>query len=213
VKYEVPFYGQNWNVEAWRQLGFKSQDDAQYWKESACGILCFKMAADALLEQAGKEKTPPLAELIQIGVDTGAYTHEKGWIHKGLVDLAAKYGLEAELSADLNSQKLRELLDNGALLIVSIKWAFKSSHTLQEKIRMARDFGSSLLTMLKLLLRWEKFGGHLALVVGYNSEGLYVNHPSTSDKYNWQRKLIPTAQFMAGFTGRGIAMYPVHLKM
>ena len=79
---------------------------------------------------------------------------------------------------------LKQFLDNGALPIVSIKWAFKPTKTLKEK-----------------LLFWKKSGGHLALVVGYEEKGFYVNHTSITEGFNWENRLIPLDEFKKGFTG------------
>jgi Peptidase_C39 like family len=165
---KIPFHSQIWELEKWKELGFKSKEDATYWQDSSCGVICLKMAAE----------------------DLGAYSHSSGWSHQGLVNLAQQYGLKAYSSSTLSEEKLRQLLDQESLIIVSIKWAFEANRSLKERI-----------------LFWRKRGGHLALVIGYKEgEGFVVHHTSTWPDYNWEGELIPFKKFNDGFTERGIIL-------
>lgn len=192
MKIEVPFYPQKWDLSQWKDLGFESLEDAKYWEKSSCGILCLKMAIDGFLSGQGKLFSPSIAEYIKKGVEIGAYKDSVGWSHNGLARLAKEFGFSADNREGVSLAELREALKQNFLPIISIKWAFENYKTLREKI-----------------LFWKKFGGHLALVVGFEEEngklkGFYVHHTSIRSEYNWQYKFLPLQKFEQGFTGRCI---------
>ena len=193
----VPFYPQRWDLPNWKKLGFKNREDAQYWQDSSCGILCLKMAMDGYLIAESKPLSPSIAKIIQKGVKIGAYDDSVGWSHQGLVRLAKEFGFSANNYVKSDDADIKETLENDALAIVSIKWAFKNKKSLKEKV-----------------LFWKKYGGHLALVIGYkenndgNLEGFYVHHTSTTDTYNWEKRFIPVEEFKQGFTSRFITIKP-----
>lgn len=183
---EVPFYSQSWDLDNWEELGFKSKQDALYWQNSSCGIICLKMAVEALI----MHKTDLISEMISKGEKLGAYSHKNGWSHQELARLAETYGLHAYSRESLTLQELKSFLDSGKLIIASVKWAFDSKKTWKER-----------------LLFWKKKGGHLALIVGYKNEmGFIVNHTSTLPDYNWEGRLIPFEKFSHGFTGRAVIL-------
>ena len=130
-----------------------------------------------------------ISELVTKGEVIGAYARGTGWSHDGLVRLAKEYGVEAFRRERMSMREIQDLLDHRNVVIASIKWAFEPVRSLREK-----------------LFFWKKRGGHLALVIGYDSEGFYVHHTSTLLEYNWEDKLIPWPVFRAGFTGRGIVL-------
>ncbi|MDE1988772.1 MAG: C39 family peptidase [Patescibacteria group bacterium] len=190
MKREVPFYPQKWDLSQWQKLGFESFEDARYWEKSSCGILCLKMAIDGFLSARAKPLSPSIAQYIKEGVKIGAYKDSVGWSHNGLVQLARESGFSGINRENINAAELREALKQNFLPIVSIKWAFKNHKSLKEKI-----------------LFWKKFGGHLALVVGFEEEngnlkGFYIHHTSLRPEYNWQYKFLPLQKFEQGFTNR-----------
>ncbi|MEX0930219.1 MAG: C39 family peptidase [Candidatus Paceibacterota bacterium] len=183
----VPFHPQIWDLENWQQLGFASKEEARYWQDSSCGVLCLKMALEGLLG----EEIGPIAAVIRRGREIGAYSHKTGWSHQGLAELARQYGVTAQPLEGLRPDDLVKLLDGGVLVIVSIKWAFEPRKTVRERLTF-----------------WKKRGGHLALVIGHD-EGrrFYVHHTSIAPGYNWENKHISLDRFKKGFTGRGIIVY------
>ena len=192
MKMGVPFYPQKWDLSQWRDLGFESFEDAEYWERSSCGILCLKMAIDAFLQSKAKPLSPSISEYIKKGVTIGAYKNSTGWSHNGLAQLAKEFGFSGVNRENVSVAELCEALKQNFLPIISIKWAFENYKTLKEKI-----------------LFWKKFGGHLALVVGFEEEngkltGFYVHHTSLRPEYNWQYKFLPLQKFEQGFTGRCI---------
>lgn len=190
IKHKTPFYSQKWNLNDWQKLGFKSYEGAEYWEKSSCAILCLKMIVDSIYS----ENTDSIFAIINKGLELDAYTDKNGWSHNGIVKLAEHYGLKAVASEKLKPEDIKKALQEGSFIIVSIKWAFENYKTFKEKI-----------------LFWKKYGGHLALVVGYKeennkSESFYVHHTSIRDEYNWENRLIPLDEFIRGFTGRGIVV-------
>mgnify|MGYP001579136321 CR=1 FL=1 len=181
VVYDVPLISQHWDLDNWKRLGFDSWDDAEYWQRSSCGILCIQEIA-AFLNNANYST----AKLIREGQALDWYSDENGWSHDGLVHLIEKLNLKAERKT-LALENLKKALDENKIPIVSIKWAFKNKKSLKER-----------------LFFWKKYGGHLAVVVGYNEEGFYVNHTSKIAEENWKARLIPFDKFSAGYTGRAI---------
>ena len=196
MKMEVPFYPQKWDLPQWQKLGFESFEDAQYWEKSSCGILCLKMAIDGFLLAQAKPLSPSIAEYIKKGIEIGAYKDSVGWSHDGLVRLAKEFGFSAVNREGASAAELRESLQQNSLSILSIKWGFEERRSLKEKI-----------------LFWKKFGGHLALAVGFEDEGkklkgFYVHHTSRRPEYNWQYRFLPLQKFERGFTGRCIMIKP-----
>lgn len=190
IKHKTPFYSQKWDLNNWQQLGFKNYEDAKYWEKSSCAILCLKMILDSVYPQ----NTSSISSLIKQGVEMGAYADKTGWGHSGIVKLAESNGLKATAYEKLKPEDIKNALQEGSFVIVSIKWAFENYKTFKEKI-----------------LFWKKYGGHLALVVGYKEEnnkleGFYVHHTSIRPEYNWENRFIPPDKFLGGFTGRGIVM-------
>ncbi len=190
--YQVPFYSQSWDLDNWNELGFESYSQAEYWERSCCGVLCLKMAIDYFKSVTYQPLSPTISKLIQHGLQLNAYTDESGWSHSGLVTLASMLGFNAKQTTITSPQQLKSALDAGRLPIISIKWAFVPTKTLKER-----------------LLFWKKFGGHLALVVGYLALGeqiigFYVHHTSKIPHQNWISRLVLIDQFSSGFTGRSI---------
>lgn len=181
----IPFYSQIWDLNKWSELGFNSYQDAKYWQDSSCGVLCLKMAVDGILA----EESDPIAEMIKKGQEIGAYSHTQGWSHQGLAELARWYQVKAHPDQALTAVKIKKILEEGGLVIASVKWAFESTKSWRERV-----------------LFWRKRGGHLALIIGYHREGFAVNHTSITPGYNWQGELVPFKKFSQGFTGRGVVI-------
>ena len=55
---------------------------------------------------------------------------------------------------------------------------------------------------------WKKIGGHLALVVGYDSDSgdFIVHHTSIRPEFNWENEHVSQNAFKKSFTGRGIVI-------
>ena len=184
----VPFHPQKWDLSRWRELGFASEQDAEYWERSCCGILCLQMAAEHWTDKRYRT-----VDLIEQGRALDAYTDATGWSHAGLVRLAGELGMEVRSGA-FAPNFLAEAVEAGKLAVVSIKWGFYNRKTPRER-----------------LLFWKKYGGHLALVIGAKREngrlaGFYVHHTSIREGYNWENRFVPLRDFKRGYTGRAILL-------
>ncbi|NQV90687.1 C39 family peptidase [Candidatus Uhrbacteria bacterium] len=191
MKTNVPFYTQCWDLDAWQDSGYASRKDAEYWQRSSCGILCAKMVMNGLREGSVQDT---IKELIDVGVAKEAYSDASGWSHDGLVELIQSFSFEAQRGS-FSTEVLRETLTSGALPIVSIKWAFQNTKTFKERI-----------------LFWKKYGGHLAVLVGFEEDsgrltGFYVHHTSKIPEQNWESRFVPLHTFLKGYTGRGILVW------
>ncbi len=184
----IPFHSQHWDLSDFQKLGFSSYDEAEYWQRSCCGILCLKMA----LETLNPASIHSLSGLIQKGLDIKAYTEKFGWDHKGLMRLGEEYSLKSKHYEKISPKSLKNYIQQNSIPIISIKWAFENKKNWK-----------------KYLMPWKKYGGHLALITGYEIEnkeltGFYVHHTSIKPEYNWPHTFIPINTFKAGFTGRAI---------
>jgi len=189
----VPFYPQDWDSARYGEFGLAGEAECDYWKKSACGVLCLKMAAEAF---DGPNK--PVAFYIEKGLQRQAYSDKFGWKHAGLVRLAKDFGMDGIHQERMEVSHIKNYIDQKCLVIVSIPTAFRPKQkTWQQK-----------------LLFWRKTGGHLCLVRGYDLDqsgimiGLRVNHTSVNSEWNWENKLVPVKIFEKYFTGRGVVLWP-----
>ncbi len=191
MKRDIPFYSQAWELDRWSELGFANREEATYWERSSCGILCLKMAIDALRSRAGQPLSPSIRDYIRIGLEIKAYNDASGWEHDGLVCLAKHFGVAARRESGLSVEKIIEYMREGAIPLVSVKWGFATEKTLKEK-----------------LLFWKKYGGHIAVVTGFETDSdpqtIIVHHTSKRPEGNWIHRDLPLKQFQDSFTGRGI---------
>lgn len=190
---EVPFYPQKWDLNDWASLGFKDFQEAEYWQRSSCGVLTLKMAVDYFRKAQDRPLSSPLIEYIKKGQELGAYTDELGWNHAGLVKLAKLFGMQAFNETQVSLDRLRELLEQGYLVIFSLKVGFVNKKSLRERI-----------------IFWKKRGGHLALALAYEEQnsqpGFIVHHTSIREPLNWRAKFIDLKTFKQGFVGNVIAV-------
>lgn len=192
----IPFYPQKWDLDDWEKLGFKDKEDAQYWQDSSCGVLCLKMIVDYFRIKNNQEISPKISDFVKKGEKIGAYEHSIGWKHSGLVKLAEEFGLKGEFKDKQTHEKLVDAIDKGKIPIISVKWAFEKGRK----------------SLKELILFWRKYGSHLILVTGYKKDGdkitgFYVHHTSTSKEYNWKNKFVPIDKFNVGYTQRCIYIY------
>ena len=144
------------------------------------------MAMEYLREQALS-----FQDILKTGLRLGAYTDQQGWRHSGLCDVASEYSCFAS-SQSCSINDLRRAIDQHTIPIVSIKWALQNTKTLKEQ-----------------LMFWKKYGGHLAVVVGYvvdqdNVTHIVLHHTSKIEEQNWIARKVPVDMFLAGYTGRAI---------
>ncbi len=171
---ETPFFTQKVSEDSFYEDGFQTLEEAQHWQERGCGIACIRMVISHFNPSV---TLPSYRELIQLGVDIGAYCSQ-GWIHRGLVNIAKLYDVQGNDFRRKKTANILSCLKAGKLCIASVSVGFNP------KVK----------------------GGHLVVVNGYKSEdgilkGFYVNHPSSAEEYNWENKFIQLDRFKDSFSG------------
>ena len=73
--HQLPFYSQSWDLDKWKEAGFESKKDAEYWQNSSCGILCLGMILHKI-----NHKPVSVSELVAKGRKISAYDHTYGWV-------------------------------------------------------------------------------------------------------------------------------------
>ncbi len=75
----VPYYSQFTDVSA------------AAWKKNACGVVSIAMVVDYY-------STQPVSvnKMLTQAIQSGAYLKDAGWTHKGLIDLAKRYGMKGQ---------------------------------------------------------------------------------------------------------------------
>ncbi|OGZ20058.1 MAG: hypothetical protein A2494_02285 [Candidatus Lloydbacteria bacterium RIFOXYC12_FULL_46_25] len=161
---DVPFYSQ-----------FKDITSPK-WKKVGCGI-----ASLAMVIEYYEPNTVSVDKLLGQAIDSGAYQNNAGWIHKGLVSLSRKYGLDGK-AYDLSSgdketalKALKSHLKDGPVM-VSVHYKFDPKSTIP----------------------------HLAIINGIDGDIVYYNDPAM-DKGG---KQISTTQFLKAWKKRFIVFRP-----
>lgn len=80
MRHEVPYFSQY------------DESIPEEWRDRSCGITALRMALGAALPG---QTLPSVTELIEEGIESGAYIEGVGWRHDGLVKLAKQYGANA----------------------------------------------------------------------------------------------------------------------
>ncbi|GAB4475734.1 MAG: C39 family peptidase [Anaerolineae bacterium] len=177
----------------WPEYGADSPAEYAHWSLRACGVVCLKMAADAL---SGEPPRPVMAwvreglaldgYLTELRPDRPDRPVEKGWKHAALVDLARAHGLQAEAAADLDLAAITGHLAAGRLVITSV------SSELGEPGPITRR------------------SGHLVVVIGVHLaadrqvSALIIHNPSGRTLELQAGAVIPAGRFLQAFSGRGI---------
>lgn len=186
VSYPIPFYTQQVDFSEVNLQGFKSKQEAEHWQERGCGIASVKMIIDGFQKYRGLKFSESYGELVYKGIEMGAYC-ERGWIHKGLVDLAKEYNVLGKTfrQSNLNDVLLEIVKDRPCITSVTV--GFNGG-----KINNNGDVIPK--------------GGHLIVVLGAVREngelkGFVVNHPSSYSEFNWENHFINVEDFERSFSG------------
>ena len=114
--FTVPFYSQFSDITATK------------WQKVGCGIASLAMLIDFY-----EPKAVTVDELLQEGIDAGAYQNDAGWSHAGLIGLSKKYGLNGE-SHDLGASNmdtafatLKDELEKGPVM-ASVHYTFSPTN-------------------------------------------------------------------------------------
>jgi len=162
---DVPFYSQFADITI------------QEWQKKGCGV-----ASLAMVINYYKPGTVSVNTLLTQGIASGAYDQNAGWVHKGLVQLTKKYGLDGatyDLSKSSNSNaftQFKKLLADGPI-IVSVHYKFDPKSTIP----------------------------HLVVIDGIDNDTVYYNDPSS----NAGEKQISVANFQKSWKKRFIVIKPI----
>ncbi|MFD0716113.1 C39 family peptidase [Paenibacillus sp. GCM10027626] len=186
VSYPIPFYSQRVDFNEDDLQGFKSKQEAEHWQVRGCGIASLKMIIDGFQKQRGLKLSDPYGELIYKGVEKGAYC-DRGWIHKGLVELAMEYKIHGQTFRQCSVSDVFNELEKNRPCITSVTVGFNGG-----KINSEGEVIPA--------------GGHLIVVIGAVREngvlqGFIVNHPSSSIELNWENHFVDIEDFKRSFSG------------
>lgn len=148
--FEVPLIRQRMTIED----GFRTEQEALEFGNNACGAACLKMAFEAL----HLSDVPSVKTLMEEGIQRKYYKERVGWIHKGMVKMAQRYGLEGIIeNIAHDASKIFNELQRNRLAIVSVSLGFNP----------------------------EKKGGHLVVVYGAELNGKKLEKVYFRDPSGW----------------------------
>lgn len=177
ISYKIPFI---------TQYSLKNRD----WQWRGCGLASLKMLMDYWHKINPNNASPSAEQLLKTGLEVGAYIKNVGWSHKGLVDIAVKFGY-----AGFN----RDLKPNG--LKMSRAWA------------ILKDDFKKYPVMVSVFNRFDaKSGsGHIAILAGADGDSIYINDPAEKLESNG-RKIVTLKKFLGAWRQRYITIFPEKLK-
>jgi hypothetical protein len=207
LPYSVPYYAQIASPELaesifvhgmdpaqdprWAESGADTPQEYAYWVERACGVACLKMCVEAL---GGPKRS--LVDWARLGFERGGYlvrhhedgsSHEIGWVHSVLAEMAQESGLKAEYRS-AGIEEIPDDLRRGHMVIASVSY----------------EAGDDRLPITKQ-------GGHLMVVIGAECvdgrpRAFYVNNPSGRRKELQSNARLSLERFAEAYSGRVIVM-------
>ncbi|MBI2588136.1 C39 family peptidase [Candidatus Berkelbacteria bacterium] len=196
-KYEiqnVPFFSQRLHKGNYREEGFSTLKEAKYWSDRICGLACLKM----ILKAFRPELDITLKQLLDKGLELEAYKERSGWIHQGLVNIAAFFNVRGSReSIGQDVEKVWMHLSKGRLIVPSVTVGFEAGKEYKQE-------DGSVYTMPR--------GGHLVVVFGAEvAEGkvekFKLHHPSSLETYEWPDHEVNRSTFLNSFSERGNIIY------
>ncbi|TXK85142.1 C39 family peptidase [Paenibacillus sp. N3.4] len=186
VSYPIPFYTQKIDFDDVNLQGFKSKQDAEHWQVRGCGIASLKMIIDGFQIYRGVHLSEAYGELVYKGFEMGAYC-DRGWIHKGLVELAKEYDILGQTFRESSLHAVLLEIEQDRPCITSVSVGFNGG-----KINNKGEVIQA--------------GGHLIVVIGAVKEngelqGFIVNHPSSNAELNWENHFVRVDEFKRSFSG------------
>ena len=186
----IPFHTQCVTPENFASEGYATLEEGESWTCRSCGIASVRMVIDGLRALRGQEPCPCQAEMLRRGLTLGAYKPGVGWIHQGLADLAAEYGVTGTALRGQTPEDIRAFLAAGRPCIASVSPRFAGGEPEETGTPIPR-------------------GGHLVVLLGYAEEdgaltGYFVHHPSCFPEYSWPDCSVDAERFNASFSGNCI---------
>lgn len=161
---QVPFYSQFYDIQA------------PAWQKVGCGI-----ASLAMVIEYYKPDTVSVNKLLTQAIASGAYNTSAGWIHKDLISLSKKYGLDgnsydlSKLEKEKAFTQFKETLKDGPL-IASVHYKFDPKSKIP----------------------------HLVVIDGINADTIYYNDPALKSG----EKTISTEDFLKAWKKKFIVIRP-----
>lgn len=192
IPFPIPFYTQRVTEESWEIDGFLNLQEGLSWEMRGCGIASLRMVVDGFLQQEGKPGCKGQGTMIHTGLSREAYKPGIGWIHQGLADMAADYGLVGTTHRGKYALDIVAAITEGMPCMISVSPRFAGGKL--------DDEGNI----------YQK-GGHLVVAYGCELDGegkpvaFLVHHPSCFLEYNWAAHWVSIEEFEASFSGNYIA--------
>ncbi|MFS1512974.1 C39 family peptidase [Chengkuizengella sp. SCS-71B] len=169
--FNVTRYSQRFEIDEWPEGTLIEGKGSDYWGKRCCGLACLRMMISHF-----SGKAPSQYELLKKGLNQNAYC-SKGWIHKGLAELGAEYGLEGTPIYIKNRQQLQATLEKSGPIIVSITESFPED---------------------------GRKGGHLVVVCGIHQNNEITISFRDPSKWGESHSAVTEERFFSSFTKRGI---------
>ncbi|MCI2055807.1 MAG: hypothetical protein LKJ86_01540 [Oscillibacter sp.] len=194
LPFDVPFRNQYVCAENYRAEGYHSLEEGLFWAERSCGIASVRMVIDAIRALHGLPVCPCQAEVLRRGLELEAYQKGVGWIHRGLVELAAEYGISGECRRGGTTKDVCDEIEHGNVCIVSVSPHFSGG--------LPREDGTP-----------TPRGGHLIVPYGFYTEegeltGLLTRHPDCFPEYIQPEYSVSIQRFDASFSGNYLVFDP-----
>lgn len=171
MKSAVPYFSQRLDEYNFQSEGFADLESALDWTDRICGLACVKMV---LAYFSGH--VVPLRQLLDAGLRGQAYRQGVGWIHKGLVELAAAYGVEGRTeSVGTDLYLIGDYVRAGEIVVASV--------------------GDCL--------DGRRRGGHLVTITESTGDGFLVHHPSSCKECEWPDFYVSRERLSACLSERG----------
>lgn len=159
------------------------------WQWRGCGITALRMVLNYWHLQDPVHAAPSIGELFDVGMELGAYREGVGWIHRGLVETARRYGYDG-FGADYAPNS------------PTPKGAEEAWEVLMKELERG-----PVLASVYAGLDSHRGGGHIVVVTGFQ-DGLVVFNDPEEMRAEEGRKLLALPRFLLGFKRRFIVIRP-----
>jgi len=168
------------------------------WANQSCGIISLKMVLDFFLKEQIDIK-----ELLDKGLEMGAFIEDVGWSHIGLVNLASEYGLYAWRRRFYLNDGDKSIFEKEGVGDPSLK--IFDEQLENEGIFSIRDSIRKKCPVIISIPKNFEIGehGHLVVVTGVkvsnldtmDIEGFYVNDPYNPDGEDRKGEFVNLEKF------------------
>jgi hypothetical protein len=173
----------------WRDFGFKTRADYEFWSWRLCGLMCFRVALNTL----GAMQNETVAALTAKGAALGGYdtARDKGWFYAPLIKLAKQYGVDGKIYGRLSLEEI-------AVGVLDKHFTVASVHPDVIRGDLSKNPHDGK--------------GHLVLVTGFRYKqnhiaGFYIENPSGRKRSTQHRAYVAADDFREAFANRGFALW------